>query len=237
MPGQLEGRRILLTGASRGVGLAAAELLLDEGAEVLGVARDPARLAQVRADLAERFDGRFYSLAVDLGAKEAGEAVRAKLESTWPAVDVVIHNAGVMLHREGGIMDEPEEVVERSLAVNLMAPLRVTQALLPLLERGERPQLFNVGSGAGALAGMAEPGISSYRLSKWAVHGLTMLMARDLAGKVSVHAFDPGWVQTDLGGPDAPGTAEQAARGLLETLLAAPDQPCAFYKDGELIAW
>lgn len=237
MTSSIEGRRILLTGASRGIGLAAARLLVEQGAVVLGVARDGERLAGVQAELGAVSGGRFSSVAVDLGAPEAAELIRAKIESTWGAVDVVIHNAGVMLHHEGGIMEEPEGVLEQTMDLNVMAPLRVTRALLPLLLKGERPQLFNVGSGAGTHQGMTEPGISAYRLSKWALHGLTMLQARDLSGRVAVHVFDPGWVRTDLGGPNAPGTAEEAAQGLLKTLLAAGDQPCALFKDGAVIPW
>ncbi len=76
-----------------------------------------------------------------------------------------------------------------------MVPFRLTRALLPLLEKGHEPRVINVSSVAGSLDAMVEPDIAAYRLSKWALNGLTMLRATELAGRVSVNAFDPGWVK------------------------------------------
>lgn len=235
MTQQLKGKRILLTGASRGVGLAAARLFLKEGADILGIARDAERLATVQTELGK--SGRFASLAVDLASPEAPARVAQALEKKWGAVDIVIQNAGVMLHHDGEIMQEPAGILEESMNINVFAPLRVTRALLPLLEKGEQPRLLNVGSGAGTVDGIKEANIASYRLSKWALHGLTMMQAKELKGRVSVNGFDPGWVRTDLGGPQAPGTAEEAAEGLLRTLLVPWETIGTFFKDGQEIPW
>lgn len=237
MTEQLKAKRILLTGASRGVGLAAARLFLQEGAEVLGVARDATRLASVQKELEASPTGSFTSLAVDLASSEAPALLAQAVEQKWGAVDMVIQNAGVMLHHENEIMSEPEGKLEQSMDINVFAPFRVTRALLPWLLKGKEPRLLNVGSGAGTVDGIKEPGIASYRLSKWALHGLTMMQAKELKGQVSVNGFDPGWVRTDLGGPQAPGTAEEAAAGLLKTLLIPWDTAGSFFKDGEVIPW
>jgi NAD(P)-dependent dehydrogenase (short-subunit alcohol dehydrogenase family) len=74
--------------------------------------------------------------------------------------------------------------------INLYAPFRITRTLLPLLRQGNEPRLLNVGSGAGTIALMTDPGIASYRLSKWAVNGLTMLQAKELEG-VSLRSWPP----------------------------------------------
>ena len=150
---------------------------------------------------------------------------------------MAIHNAGVMLHHDGGLMAEPEGILERSLDINVLAPFRLSRALLPLLEKGNDPRILNVGSGAGTVDALTEPGIASYRLSKWALHGMTMLQAEELSGVISVNAFDPGWIRTDLGGPDAPGTPEEAADGLRKTLLLPWEFTGHFIKDGEQIPW
>lgn len=237
MTEQLKAKRILLTGTSRGVGLAAARLFLQEGAEILGVARDAARLASVQKELESLAPGRFTSLAVDLASPEAPELIAQAVQERWGAVDVVIQNAGVMLHHENEIMSEPDGKLEESMDINVFAPFRVTRALLPLLLKGKEPRLLNVGSGAGTVDGIKEPGIASYRLSKWALHGLTMMQAKEFKGQISVNGFDPGWVRTDLGGPQAPGTAEEAAAGLLKTLLVPWETVGCFFKDGEEIPW
>ncbi len=237
MPDQFKDVRIVLTGASRGVGYATARVLLAEGANLLGIARDEERLAGAAEQLAEIGPGTFSSLCIDLAAPDAPNLVAAHVEQLWGALDIAIHNAGVMLHHEGGLMGEPDGILESSLDINLLSPFRLSRALLPLLKKGREPRIINVGSGAGTMFGLTEPGIAAYRLSKWAVNGMTMLQAQELEGVVSVNAFDPGWVRTDLGGPQAPGTAAEAAEGLRKTLLLPWDQSGHFYKDGEAIDW
>ncbi len=235
MKEKISGKRILLTGASRGVGLASARLLLQNGAEVLGVAQNAGRLASAQSELSKL--GKFSSVCVELTAPSAPAVISQAVSDRWGALDIVIHNAGVQLHHEGGILGEPDGILERSMDIHVMAPFRITRALLPLLEKGNEPKIINVGSGAGTLDAMKEPGIASYRLSKWAESGLTMLQAKELEGKICVNAFDPGWVRTDLGGPNAPGTAEEAAEGLLETLILPWTETGNFYKDGKRIPW
>lgn len=231
----ISGKRILLTGASRGVGLASARLLLQKGAEILGIARDADRLKRAEAELSKL--GPFTTLCLELTEPTTATTIANAVEQRWGALDIVIHNAGVQLHHEGGIHGEPEGILERSMDIHVMAPFRISRALLPLLQKGNRPKIINVGSGAGTLDAMKEPGIASYRLSKWAESGLTMLQAKELEGKICVNAFDPGWVRTDLGGPHAPGTAEEAAEGLLKTLVLPWEESGNFYKDGEKIPW
>ena len=233
----LKNTKVLLTGASRGVGYAAAKLLIESGASVFGIARNENRLKAAHKELNGQGPGTFDSFCIDLAAPSAPGTVASQVTQLWGSLDCVVHNAGVMLHHEGGILGEPEGILEQSLEINLMAPFRLTRALLPLLKLGTQPRIINVGSGAGTLAGLKEPGIASYRLSKLALHGLTMLQAEELKDVVSVHAFDPGWVRTDLGGPDAPGTAEEAAQGLLKSLLLPWNESGKFLKDGEDIPW
>ncbi len=234
---EFDGVRVLLTGASRGLGLAAAHCLVGAGACVLGVARDSFRLERATVELSKQDPGSFDSLPFDLAAQETPAIIAKRVGEQWGALDIVIHNAGVMLHRAHGPMDELDGILEASLEVNLLAPFRISRALIPLLRSGNEPRIINVGSGAGTIDGLAEPGIASYRLSKWAVNGMTMLQARELACVISVNAFDPGWVRTDLGGPEAPYTADEAADGLMKTLRLPWEWTGQFFKDGEPIPW
>ena len=233
----LAGKTIVLTGVSRGVGLAAAHLLLAHGARVLGIARDPVRLESARQELEARAGGRFIAFAADLADPGFGAEVRALAEHHFDVLDVLVNNAGVMLWRDGEICQEPEGILERTLEVNLLAPHRLLRQLLPLLLRAREPRVVNVSSGAGTHHGLTEAGIASYRVSKWALNGLTMAQANELRGRVAVNALDPGWLRTDLGGPKAPGVAEDGAEGLLATLARPFAETGKFYKAGVEIPW
>ena len=86
-------------------------------------------------------------------------------------------------------------------------------------------------------AALSESGISSYRISKWALNGLVRLQAEQLRGAVAVNGLDPGWVKTDLGGPRAPGVPEDSARGALALVCEAFATTGKLWKDGAEIAY
>jgi NAD(P)-dependent dehydrogenase (short-subunit alcohol dehydrogenase family) len=235
MKGRLEGRRIVLTGASRGVGFETAKRFLGEGASIIGIARDAARLSKASESL--RPLGDFSAVPADLCDPGAAGLVARTVRERWGALDVLFNNAAVLI--KGGeprsFEDEPGLALERSLETNLLAPYRLTLELLPLLRRGDEPRIVNVGSGAGTLEGVRLSGIASYRLSKWALHGMTMLLATHLAGEVAVNAFDPGWVKTELGGPNAPGSPVDSAEGALSIVTMPFSVTGRFWKDGREI--
>jgi NAD(P)-dependent dehydrogenase (short-subunit alcohol dehydrogenase family) len=233
----LAGRRIVVTGVSRGVGFETAKLFLKEGAEVLGVARDSGRLERARTEL-DPSGKKLTVLAADLTEREASARVAAAVEGRFGALDVLFSNAAVQI--DGGVRgvsNVTDDVMEQAFAANLWAPYWLARALLPLLKRGSEPRLVNVSSGAGNLASMGSLDIPSYRLSKWGLNGLTMLLAKELAGVVAVNAFDPGWVKTDLGGPNAPGHPRESALGALAIVTMPFSQTGKFWKDGSEIGF
>jgi NAD(P)-dependent dehydrogenase (short-subunit alcohol dehydrogenase family) len=237
MPGRLGGRRIFITGVSRGIGRAMARLLLDEGAEILGVARDEARLRVARAELEARAPGRFEAFVLDVTRAEAAALAVERVRARWEALDVLVNNAAVMTEGPPDFEREPDGTLETTLATDLLAPFHLSQALLPLLRRGREPRIVHVTSGAGTLSALDESGIASYRLAKWALNGLTRLQSQHLRGQIAVNALDPGWVKTDLGGPRAPGAPEDAARGALALLLEPFATTGKLFKDGREIRY
>ena len=90
---------------------------------------------------------------------------------------------------------------------------------------------------AGNFGAVGENSLASYRVSKFALNGLTLSWSGALTGKVAVNAFDPGWVKTDMGGPNAPGTPQESARGALALALLPFDVTGKFWKDGKEIPW
>jgi NAD(P)-dependent dehydrogenase (short-subunit alcohol dehydrogenase family) len=233
--GALAGRKILITGVSRGVGFETARLFLAEGAELIGTGRDPERLARAQREL-DASGGRLTVLAVELTERDAPARLAAQVEERWGALDVLFNNAAVQIDGSvQGILECSEATFDAALAINLVAPYRACRALLPALLRGKEPRIVNVSSGAGNFESVRTLGIPSYRLSKWGLNGLTLLLASELAGKVSVNAFDPGWVKTDLGGPNAPGSPTESARGALALVTLPFAETGKFWKDGAQI--
>lgn len=233
MTGKLESRRIVVTGVSRGVGYETAKRFLAEGARVLGVARDADRLSSAANALSKLGD--FTALRADLCEAGAPERVVGAVQTRWGALDVLLNNAAILVHGGSSFEDEPPGAFDRTLAANLVAPFRLSMALLPLLRKGREPRLVHVGSGAGTFEGLRLEGIASYRLSKWALNGLTVLQATQLSGEIAVNAFDPGWVKTDLGGPNAPGSPVDSAEGALAVVTLPFEVTGKFWKDGKEI--
>lgn len=208
---RLKGRRVVLTGASRGVGREAAHLFSAEGAEVIGVARDATKLDQLASELPG-----FQPLVGDITDRGLGARVASAVTARWGALDLLVNNAAIQEYN-AGFHAEPVDTLERNLTTNVLSAHWLINALLHLLERGQEPRVINVSSGAGTLAAVRdEPTMPAYRLSKLLLNGLTLSYAGDLKGKVAVNSLDPGWLKTDLGGPQAPGEPPDGAVRMLE---------------------
>jgi NAD(P)-dependent dehydrogenase (short-subunit alcohol dehydrogenase family) len=235
MTKQLDGRRILLTGVSRGIGYETARRFLEEGARVLGVAKNGPRLERAAESLSRLGD--FAAMPIDLVDRDAPERLAGAVQKRWEGLDILFNNAAILVNvgDPKSFEDEPPGSLEASLDINLLAPFRLTLALLPWLRRGREPRIVHVGSGAGSAEGIRLGGIASYRLSKWALHGMTILSATHLAGEIAVNAFDPGWVKTDLGGPNAPGSPRESAEGALAVATLPFATTGKFWKDGREI--
>jgi NAD(P)-dependent dehydrogenase (short-subunit alcohol dehydrogenase family) len=207
----LEGRRVVLTGASRGVGRETVRLFSAHGAELIGVARDAERLQQLAGEFP-----RFQPLVGDITDRALGGRLAEAVTARWGAFDLLVNNAAIQEY-SAGFHAEPLDALERNLKTNVLSAHWLIHALLPLLERGKEPRIINVSSGAGKLSAVRdEPNMPAYRLSKLLLNGLTLSYAGDLKGKVAVNSLDPGWLKTDLGGPNAPGEPPDGAVRLLE---------------------
>ena len=222
-----QGKRIVITGVSRGIGYGAAKLFLAAGADVFGTARDPERLEQRAKEL--KALGPFKTFAADLSDPAAPKKVAEAVSRHWAALDLLVNNAGVSSWSKD-FKTEGVDALERDMRVNLFAPHALTFHLLTLLRNGDEPRVINVSSGAGMRQSMVESPIgASYRLSKYALNGLTMLWAGQLKGEVAVNSLDPGWLKTDLGGPEAPGEPIDGGRRVLALAALDPEVTGKFF--------
>jgi NAD(P)-dependent dehydrogenase (short-subunit alcohol dehydrogenase family) len=186
---------VVITGVSRGIGMELARLALDKGHKVLGVARKSVQLA-----------GDFTFIEADLMDERAIDRV-VKALNGWDRVDVLINNAGVA--RQG----DSREGFLACFELNSIVPFLLTKALLPLLKNSKSPKVVNVSSLMGSITDNNSGGTYAYRASKAALNIINKSMAcdNDWLTTVVVH---PGWVKTDMGGPEAPIEVAESGAGL-----------------------
>lgn len=226
----LQGRRIVLTGASRGVGREAVKLFCREGAELIGVARDAARLSELSREYPS-----FQAVAGDITDRTLGARLAEAVKARWGALDVLINNAAIQQYN-AGFHAEPLDALEHNVTTNVLSAHWLIHALLPLLLRGAEPRIVNVSSGAGQLGVVkTHSDMPAYRLSKLLLNGLTLSYAGDLKGKVAVNSLDPGWLKTDLGGPNAPGEPRDGAVRMLKLVTKPFDVTGGFFYGAEAI--
>jgi NAD(P)-dependent dehydrogenase (short-subunit alcohol dehydrogenase family) len=227
----LEGRNALVTGTSRGIGPHIAWGLAGLGARVLCHAR--------REEDARRAAAEIGGIAVwgDLGGYDGVRQVAAATAASVEALHVVVHNAGV-LHR-GRIEDTTPEDFEDTIAVNVAAPLFLTQALLPQLRAAGGARIVIVSSRAGALREGMSGGNMAYRISKAGVNALANNLAAELAPDgILVNSMHPGWVRTDMGGRSAPIEPAQAADTAIFLATLPDGGPTGrFWQDRREIDW
>jgi 3-oxoacyl-[acyl-carrier protein] reductase len=190
----LAGKGCVITGASRGIGLATARMLCAEGAGVVLAARDPAGLGEA-ADHCLAAGGRAVGLALDVTAPDAGERLVAACEEAFGAADAVVNNAGIASARA---LDElTDEDWQAQWELHVMAPMRLMRAAAPrMAERGEG-RIVNVCSSSGKRPSSTLD--APYSVTKAAELSLSRLFADAYAGSgVLVNAVAPGPVETPL---------------------------------------
>lgn len=201
----------LVAGASRGIGLELARQLALRGERVTASVRSETARAALQNALAPAGDkGRV--LVFD--TRDAAQIAAAAASVAEP-VDVLIANAGAYGPERQTALDIDFDGVLDLFNINTLGPLRVAQAFLPQVRRSEAPRIVMMSSvlGSMALAGTFNVG---YRASKAALNKITQCLADDLrADGVAVVAMHPGWVRTDMGGPDATLSVEESAAGII----------------------
>lgn len=219
--------RIVVTGANRGIGLELARRYLERGDQVEAAVRRP-DAAEALGALAGPAGGRLRIHACDVSDDASVRAFAAGLGEV--AVDLLINNAGVGGRRQRlGSLDF--EDIARTIGTNALGPLRVTEALLPHLRRGSARKIVHVTSGMGSIADNTSGGSHGYRMSKAALNMACRSMAVDLRGEgFTAIVVNPGWVKTDMGGPQATTPVEESARLMIELFdRIGPDQTGTFF--------
>lgn len=217
---------VFITGANRGIGLAFAQSYAASGWRVLAACREPDKAGALKAVTG---DIAVHTLEV---TDEAQLAALAKALN-GERIDVLINNAGV-----GG--EESTEGWLRTLHINCIAPIRIAQALLPLVLQSERKVVASLTSGMGSIGDNTSGGSYAYRSSKAALNAAMKSLSVDLTKRgASVIVINPGWVRTDMGGAGARMTAADSVERMRKVIDGAgPAQNGKFYNyDGREYPW
>lgn len=223
-------RTVLITGASRGLGLEFVRQLRARGDNVLAACRGapPSAVDALGAEF----------LPLDAAGDASIDALGRRLASR--PIDVLINNAGVSSEAKTIAALSGAEL-SRVFQINAFAPILLARALLPSLRAGRGRTVFNLSSQLASLANNTSGGSSyAYRASKAALNMLNLQLAHELRPEgICCVAVHPGWVRTDMGGPQAPLSPEQSVSSMLATLdRVAPDWSGRFINhDGTALPW
>ena len=237
-------RTVLITGATAGIGEAAARAFAAAGWRVIGTGRRAERLEALATEIGPKM----HMLAFDMRDEAAIDGALASLPPEFQAIDLLINNAGIhsqsrelLAAQRNLVLGELESTgLNAMLQTNAIAPLLLTQGMLPLLTRGHAPRVLNMSSRRGSLATTTAGGNYGYCLSKAALNMASRILATDLAARgIVVIAVHPGAVQTDMRSPDACLTPAQSARAILELTdtLALSDAGQFYNWDGTVHPW
>ncbi|MGL1834693.1 SDR family oxidoreductase [Rhodocyclaceae bacterium SMB388] len=217
---------VLVTGASRGIGLELCKIYRERGDAVIAVCREPSdALAALGVEV---IDG------VDVSQADAGQRLATALQGR--TIDVLINNAGVLSADALGDIDF--DAVLRQFQVNALGPLRVTQALLPNLGQGAKVAMIT--SRMGSMSDNGSGAYYGYRMSKAALNAAGVSLARDLAPRgVAVALLHPGFVQTRMVGFAGDITAHQSAERLVARIdaLSLQHSGSFWHSNGEPLPW
>lgn len=206
---------VLITGANRGIGLEHVRQYADKGARVHACCRDPENANELKA-LADASGGNVLVHKFDQSKPE--DAARLAGEIDEP-IDILWNNAGTAGDRSNQVFGTAADTMNAVFDVNVTGPLRLSEALIGHVEKSDRKVIAMQSSQMGSIKDNGSGGVYAYRASKAALNMVTRSMARDLQEKgVTVVAFHPGWVQTDMGGPNAKISTEESVQGEQEVV-------------------
>ncbi|MBX9678208.1 MAG: SDR family oxidoreductase [Gemmataceae bacterium] len=224
---------VLITGGNRGLGKETARQMATRGATVILGSRD---LAAGEAAAREIPDA--VAIQLDVGDDASIRSAFAEVESRFGRLDVLINNAGIYPEADQTILTASRALMAGTFETNTLGPLALTQAFVPLLRRSKHPRVVNVSSGYGQIEGLSA-GVPSYCISKLALNGVTIMLAEALKPDgIAVNSVCPGWVRTEMGGPQAPRSVEQGASGIVWLAVdASQSESGKFFRDGQALAW
>jgi NAD(P)-dependent dehydrogenase (short-subunit alcohol dehydrogenase family) len=227
----------IVTGANRGIGLEIARQLVREGIRVVMGSRDPVKGERACAGL--KAGELAVSHPLDVTDTRSVQRFVAFVDKEFGAPAILVNNAGTYPEaREAGVAEVKTSLWRETFETNLFGAVRLCREVVPLMQRVAYGRIVNISSGLGQLSQMGA-GSPAYRVSKAALNALTATLAAEVKGQgILVNSMSPGWVRTDMGGPDAPRSVEEGAETAVWLALLPSSGPTGqFFRDRKPIPW
>jgi len=228
---------ILITGASKGLGYSLTELYLSQGYFVIATYRkNLGNLENLKGN--SNLLHSLMDISDENSVKEAYESIKEKVDH----IDILINNAAIYLEDKSKTIEDVDiEKVIQTLNTNSVGPLRVLKYFYPLVEKSTKKLIINISSEAGSISNCWRDREYGYCMSKSALNMLSMILQNYGKNKgVKVLAIHPGWMRTDMGGPDADISSKESAEGIFKLSLKDWDvNDKNIYMDytGEIMSW
>ncbi len=226
-----------ITGCNRGLGLEFVQQLLARGQRVIATCRDIATATDLTA-LTLKHSGQLSLVEMDVSDEASMREAVALLNDE--AIDVFINNAGVYGPRDANFGNVDGPAMAEVLYTNAVAPVLLTQLLIDNVRKGSGKKLVYVSSKMGSIADNGRGGSYIYRSSKTALNSVVKSLALDFAPEgIAAATLHPGWVRTDMGGPNGLIDAPESVSGMLNVIdgLSVANTGQFFNYDGATIAW
>ena len=234
--------RILITGSNRGIGLELVRQYINRNdTQVFATCRTPDEAKELQ-QLAQQHPDRLHIIALEVTDANSITASVAAVSTKTDALDLLINNAAInpSTDRERTFGKLDAEAMLHVLNVNAVAPIVVAQAYADLLRKGNNPRVVQMSSGAGSLEQQANSRSYTYQASKAALNMFSRCLANSLADDDMITIMlNPGWVVTDMGGPNANLQPEESVAGILNVVdnLTAADNNTFLQWDGATLPW
>jgi NAD(P)-dependent dehydrogenase (short-subunit alcohol dehydrogenase family) len=234
----------LVTGANRGLGLEVCRQLAKAGCKVFLSARDLKKGVEA-ASLLQQEGFAVESVVIDVTDPVSISKVRDQINAACGRLDILVNNAGILpdnikpgLFEDRSLLETPLETFEHAMQTNAFGAIQVCQSFVPLMKGSGSGRIVNVSSQVAQLSTM-DSGIPAYRLSKVALNAVTRILADELRPLgILCNSVSPGWVRTDMGGPEANLTVEEGAVEIVRLALLPDDGPTGqFFRLGQVIEW
>ena len=228
-------KTILITGANKGIGFETARQLGKQGHNMILTARDSDKLNSALKKL-KKEEILVRGFVMDVSRQESINNAMNEFAKHNLKLDVLINNAGIGLKTDKSILDV-EPVLAETLATNSFGPLRVTKAFLSLMNKPGR--IIMISSGGGSITDPVGGWWPAYCVSKSFLNAITRHLAYELASlNITVNAVCPGWVRTDMGGPNASRSVEKGAETPVWLATEADTKLTGmFFRDKTVIPW